>query len=680
MALLSNTGIRAGASGATAAADDTHRIKRSARFNDGDSAYLNWTPAAEGDSRQKWTWSGWVKRTTTGSEKQGLFGIAGSNVFIRFNNDDGGSNLRVLDSGNYDVITNRKFRDNSAWYHIVVVLDTTQATDTNRIKIYVNGERETSFHSTTWPGQNDNETINSATGHVIGVANTDYYDGYLANVHFIDGTAKEPADFAETNATTGQWVPKEYDGSYGTNGFHLAMDPANGGTNWSIGAEKPYNTDHTSYPISQAFNGSLSTYAMTANSNGDDANLVVNLPRLAASKTVRFYGYKNTNAGTLTFNGGAVNLPSGNSSNKAWVTAANQTNGSSDSFSMNVNAGSSISDDLGVYAVEVDGKILVDHTTIGYDSSGNDNHWHENNLFGNEHTIANENFKVVTYDGLGTGNAKTITLGFKPDLVWTKSTSHGDSHSLCDSVRGVSKSLISSSSAAQTSTAGSFVTSFNTDGYTLGNDPDVNGSSTSYVAWCWKAGGAASALNTGSINASVSANTAAGFSIVKYTGIGNTAGTIAHGLGKAPELIIVKDIGEANDWAVYHVDVGATKDLELNTNALTTTRTMWNDTAPTSTVFSVGAAPGSDYHTRVNKSGNEYIAYCWTSIDGYSKFSSFVDPGAMRIELGFWPGLWINKRTDAANAIGDGWGMFDKHRSKFDNALWAQDDGTGGTG
>ena len=218
-----------GASSAGEVDTGPYRVKRSARFNDDDSSYLSWTPSSAGN-RKTWTWSGWVKRgnITGTSASQGLFS-QDSNCFFRFSDDNGGDSFRFVDSSNVDanLISERLFRDPSAWYHVVVAVDSTQGTDSNRIKVYINNEQITDWQTSVWPGLNHDFDINAASEHQIARCQTStYFDGLMTDIHFIDGQQLTPGDFAEADETTGQWVPKRYTGSYGTNGFHLVMDPA----------------------------------------------------------------------------------------------------------------------------------------------------------------------------------------------------------------------------------------------------------------------------------------------------------------------------------------------------------------------------------------------------------------------------------------------------------------------
>jgi hypothetical protein len=213
--------ILAGASGQGGG----YTIKNSLRFRSSASAYLSRTPASAGN-RKTWTWSGWVKRGTL-SSLQFLFqqgadqNNASSFQFnsgdtLEYNHADGGTNTDQC-------VTSAVFRDTSAWYHIVLSVDTTQAIDTNRIKIYVNGTLQ-SLGTANYPAQNVDTDINTATPFRIGsqVAGTPYYfDGYITEINLIDGQALDPSSFGEYNEDTGVWQPIKYSGSYGTNGFYL---------------------------------------------------------------------------------------------------------------------------------------------------------------------------------------------------------------------------------------------------------------------------------------------------------------------------------------------------------------------------------------------------------------------------------------------------------------------------
>jgi len=198
-------------------------INGSLRFNDDDSAYLSWTPASAGN-RKTWTWSGWVKRGNVGNGFA-LFGMNGFSDKIWFIDNGGDAKIAVYIGAGapYSVFTDASFRDPSAWYHIVVQLDTTQATDTNRVKVYVNGVQQ-SYYAATYPTLNYDANINTANQHNLGARESvsSPFDGYLADVYFIDGQALSASDFGETK--NGVWVAKDYAGTFGTNGFHLTFE------------------------------------------------------------------------------------------------------------------------------------------------------------------------------------------------------------------------------------------------------------------------------------------------------------------------------------------------------------------------------------------------------------------------------------------------------------------------
>jgi hypothetical protein len=207
--------------------------------------------------------------------------------------------------------------------------------------------------------------------------------------------------------------------------------------------------------------------------------------------------------------------------------------------------------------------------------------------------------------------------------VWIKARSAAYSHRLADSVRGAGKELFSNETVAETTnSANGYVSSFNSDGFSLTSGVGVNGSATTFVAWNWKANGAGSTNTAGSITSTVSANTTSGFSVVTYTGSG-VAGTIGHGLGVAPSMIIVKSRSADAEWPVYNKTTGNGNYLVLNTTALSAaSSTMWNATSPTSSVFSVGI------NTTSNTVTATYVAYCFAPIEGYSAFGSYTGNGS----------------------------------------------------
>ena len=254
----------------------------------------------------------------------------------------------------------------------------------------------------------------------------------------------------------------------------------------------------------------------------------------------------------------------------------------------------------------------------------------------------------------GNGSSQNITgLDFQPDWVWIKSRTDTRKHNVYDSVRGVQKRIVPNSSVAEDTASG--LTAFGTNGFTVGSETDTNGSGRNFVGWSWKAGGSASSNSAGSITSSVSANQDAGFSIVTYTGGGGNA-TVGHGLGVAPGMMIIKNRSASQNWVVYHQSIGNTKNLYLNkTDATNTTSGWFNNTSPTSTVFTIGNDGA------VSGNGDNLVAYCFAEKNGFSKFGSYVGNGSTSsgtfVYTGFKVG-WVMTKSIAVEA----WQMTDHVR------------------
>ena len=276
-------------------------------------------------------------------------------------------------------------------------------------------------------------------------------------------------------------------------------------------------------------------------------------------------------------------------------------------------------------------------------------------------------FNTKLYTGNATTNHAQTGVGFQPDWLWIKERGGSGSHILVDSVRGVSSSSspfirTNANGAETTNNLNDFIKSLDSDGFTLGADSyftDVNKNNSTYTAWNWKAGNSAGSSNTdGSINTtSTSVNTTAGFSISKYTGTGSNA-TIGHGLGAVPKMIIVKNLDQNDDWYVYHVSRGATKHIILNsTGTGGTNSTLWQDTTPTSSVFSIGT------NNVVNTNGEDYIAYCFAEKTGYNKFGSYTGNGSTNgtfVYTGFKP-VWVMIKNQTSGSY-KSWSIFDTTR------------------
>jgi hypothetical protein len=261
----------------------------------------------------------------------------------------------------------------------------------------------------------------------------------------------------------------------------------------------------------------------------------------------------------------------------------------------------------------------------------------------------------------GNGSSQSITgVGFQPDFTWIKSRSGADNHNLFNAVVGLPNRLFSNLTNAENTTAGT-LTSFNSDGFSVGSISDVNANAVTFVGWNWKANGAGVTNTAGSITSTVSASTISGVSIATYTGTGSNA-TVGHGLGVAPSMIIIKRTNSTNSWQVYHSNANASPasgGLFLNTtDAFTALSTTWNSTVPASTVFSIGTAAGT------NASGGTYVAYSFAPISGFSAFGSYTGNASTDgpfIYTGFRPAFVLIKRSSAVES----WCLMDSKREGY---------------
>ena len=270
-------------------------------------------------------------------------------------------------------------------------------------------------------------------------------------------------------------------------------------------------------------------------------------------------------------------------------------------------------------------------------------------------------FNTKLYEGTS-GTVNVTGLSFQPDFCWLKNRDAGNRNALFDSVRGVTKRLRTDGTDAEVADPDT-LTSFNSDGFTVGADADgygANQNGASFTSWNWKANGAGSANTDGSINTTyTSANTTAGFSIIQYTGNGSAGATIGHGLGTVPKMFIVKKISSTGAWNVYHEKIGNTGGISLDLTGGTDTNIgYWNNTSPTSSVLSLGSS------AQVNGSGVTYICYVFSEKQGYSKFSSYTGNGnadGTFSYTGFKPAFVMLKKTSGTG----NWQLFDNKRAGY---------------
>ena len=711
------------------------QLERSLRFNSGDSTYLERTPSSAGNRKTN-TLSFWVKLGQTGLSDSGTVASCNSS-----NTDASNISVVIRDSGvrivgyyNNFRITNRILRDPTSWYHIVLVIDTTQASADNRIKIYVNGVQETSFSTSGNVSQNDDLGFAQASTTRVGSRSNDgngsYFDGYLTEVNFIDGQAYDPSYFGFTDAQTGQWRPKKYGGTYGTTGFHLdfsdnsstaalGIDKSGNGNNFTPNnfsvasgsdndsvTDTPTNNFVTLNPLERfTHNCTLSDGNLKATGSSESYPGAAADIELTSGKW--YYEFKITSKTNNPICGVCQNnYVSGGTgrimyrADGVYIMSNSSEPTDPDSFGVGDIIGVAIDLDHG------DGLIrFYKNGTLQTVNSGLNNV--KSNLsistlggllpyiqmytgdactvnFGQQpfvhtpptgHRALNSknratpippsmvrpqrHFETLLYTGNNTDDTNITGLEFKPDFVWIKERSGTEPHLLFNSVqRGLTAhTFLKSNTSAVEANDPNALQSFNKDGFQIGTSSELNANSETYAAWCWKAGGTAVSNTDGSITSSVSANQEAGFSICGFTI--NTSGvyTIGHGLGKAPDWIMMKNRDTTNNWDCYHSYIGNTKRFKLNSRDAGEDYTEpWNDTTPTSSVFtSTGSWLGGD--------GNKIIAYCWTSIPGYSKMGGYTGNGSSDgpyVHLGFKP-AWFLVKAD----LSESWYLYDNKRNTF---------------
>ena len=737
----------------------THEIEQSLRFEDGDSPRLTRQYVSAGN-RKIYTLSCWVKRGALGDKR--IFGADGSSNFAWVLQFDSNNKISVgAYSGGYvyQVVTTAVYRDVGAWYHIVVATDTTQATASDRIKIYVNGEQVTAFDTASYPSLNLDTSINNndagrphGIGYIPGSGGD--YDGYLAELNVVDGQALTPSDFGKTDPLTNQWIPKKYVGTYGTNGFYLnfsdsaslGADSSGNGNNFTptnLAAtdqvlDSPTNNFATLNPLNTTVSG-LSTISegnLKTNVGGTGTRYissatqamtfgkwycevyVINTPALTVGLIHGYSSLTSTSNGLQMLSNGYSYNATGIYVNSDSITASGlptYSNGDVIGIMYDADVGKlEFVDNTGTKITTVaasgldttvssffaigDGSSSTSNSgggvmNFGQDSSFAGNKTAQGNTDDNgigdfyytppsgylalcednlpDPSIADPTayFNTVLYTG--NGSTQSITgVGFQPDFVWLKERSSTSGHRFTDAVRGAGYSMASESTDAE-NYASNRITSFDSDGFSLGNAGAFNESSQTYVAWNWKANGSGSSNTDGTITSTVSANTTAGFSIVSYTG--NTATdtnyTVGHGLSQTPDLLIIKNRDWASSvsaWQTWHTSIGN------NTLALDTTNannsgdfTKFLNQQPNSTVFTVRAdtsvTTGNRYRT--NGQVNNYIAYCFHSVEGYSKFGSYTGNGSTDgpfVYTGFRPAFLMVKLSTAS---GGNWLIADSTRS-----------------
>ena len=689
-----------------------YKMQRSVRLRSSASAYFNRTMAPAGVT--VYTFSAWVKRGALGSIKPIVQGYLNNNNYghIIFKADDTIEWREVSVAVNYgQVNTTAVFRDPSAWYHIVVVRNGTS------LLIYVNGVSQTLTISTAVNAA-AGYLFGGSTVQRIGSdqVNSAFFDGYLTECYLIDGQALTPLSFGETNPYTGVWRAKRYTGTYGTNGFYLnfsdnsaataaaiGKDYSGLGNNWtpnniSVTAGVTYDSMldvPTQWADAGNGRGNYAVLSPIDNNNGtlSSGNLNLSIPAGTASSAFgnfamtvgKWYWEVTPTNGSVFSSLIGVSDQSAAATNRSYTTANgwgyysnaqtyyNNTPASyGATFTTNDVIGVAYDADIGslsfykngvsqgvAFSTNLFGKPIIPAFFNG--TSSNAQTFVVNfgqrpfsytppsgfkalntlNLPAPTILKGNQYFDTILWDGNGV-NGRTITANVAAvDFAWVKKRNGIDDHRLANSVTGGNLHLKTNTTEAE-STATTVIQAFSGSTFTVGSDNSVNASGGTYVGWTWKKGATQ------------------GFDIVTYTGTGANR-TVSHNLGVAPSMIIIKvrTSGTAQNWMVGHTSIGWGSRLEgLNTtSAASASATTWNNTAPTSSVFSLGTEPN------VNNNGWSFVAYLFSEVAGFSKFGSYTGNGSADgpfVFCGFRPRFILAK---SATTAATNWFICDTARS-----------------
>ena len=705
-------------------AGSTYEIEQSIRFNDNDSAYMHRTPSSAGNQKTN-TISCWVKRGNLGTgESIAMFSAAGGDYgltwYIDSSETDFSRERLELSDGSSALwrANSVRLRDPASWYHFVFAMDTTQGTQSNRMKVYINGELITADANalgsdTDYPFFDDVvNRIGSWTP--SGGAAGRYMEGYMAEIHLIDGAQKTASDFGKYDSTTGEWVPIKYAGAYGDQGAYLkgqdssalGDDTSGEGNDFASSglaandqmSDSPTNNWCTLSPLDATIpglnNGNLglagtssaawlttrATMSIpssgkwyweciaTTSGNGGDPNFGIVADSVNTqyadwlqNPLAYFYSTREdsvvnndwigTQRGTYTgenvlqiaYDADTGKLHFG--IQNSWINSGDPADGSNPDFTTSTTP--TFLPYAAIYNNKT-GSINFGQSAFAYTPPTDFLALNSANL--PDPTIADPSayFQTTLYEGDGSTQSidQSENSTFSPNFVWIKNRDAADAHALFDTVRGATEVLSSNSTAAEATNADT-LTAFESDGFALGDDVIVNTNNESYVAWQWNEGATP------------------GFDIVSYAGTGS-ARTVAHNLGVAPKMIIIKNRDEADHWAVYHGANTAAPEtdyliLDL-ADATSDLVNLWNDTAPTSSVFTVGVA------SSVNANTENYIAYCFAEVKGFSAFGSYAgnnNANGPMINVGFRPAFIMIKASSTTGS----WLLFDTKRDTFNAAF-----------
>ena len=647
----------------------SYDVDRSLRFSGVGETRLNYTPAS-GGNKKTWTFSWWLKRGSI--ERKMLFGSynSGATTAVVELQDDHQLNFYDYNSGyRINLETTQVFRDPSAWYHFVIALDTTQSTDSNRVKIYVNGSQITDFASALYPSQNFEGLFNDHTiQHAIGTEGSLqrlHFDGYMAEVYFLDGYAYDSSYFGETNATTGQWIPKKYGGSYGTNGFYLNFSDNSGTTATTLGKDSSGNGNNytpNNFGTGDAVKDSPTNNFPTVN---------VLKPASAKAGTVNTGNLKvengNHNLQRVNFYFGKAGIGTGK-----WYWEVRNQNGS---YAQYVGITENFSEDGGEIANQTDKNFIGSHTSKTFSAGSGTGRTNQGSNKTMQFLLDVDNQELIAkYDGTTIFTDTSIPSGTTGQYVpYVFSTNDGGSGSLWADVIF---------NFGQDSTFGGIISA--------GGNADENGIGdfqysvpSGYLAVCSKN------MPDPTINEGKKY-----FETLTYTGTGTTAQTIT-GLEFQPDWVWIKSRDFSNNHHLFDAVRGVNKILRSSTEDSEDEITGVMS-AFTSNGFTVQEAGGNN---ATNDNGSTFVAWNWfagnstvTNNDGNISAQQRVSATAgfsittytgtgnnndtVGHGLGVTPDMVVIKTRNAV----DSWVVESPHTSNARGMYWDMDNGSNTAG
>ena len=654
-----------------------------------------------GASNKKFSFSFWYKRGQLGSSRQTIWNNdPTATASIRFD----AAGTIAFEQGYAvgaasSVTTTRVFTDTSQWYNVIIVIDTTQATASDRQTIYVNGVSQT-LTIATQLAQNADTSVGGADSIAIGsfIASSSPslpFDGYLAEFVYVNNQVLSPSDVGQVDTSTGRWIPKTLGGlSFGSTDYYLNFatlgEDVSGNNNDFTNANvlQSSDTPTVNFATFDPNRASASATATIGNTRATVANsqAEIMLTTLPFDGTGKFYVEIHCVSG-FNDGGGSGGMVGFADPKTIALSSATRAYAQSNSAGMGyyyfdgnkyINAAGS------AY-----GSTFTNSDVIGVYVNGNNIYFTKNNTLQNSASeaevvagtptnafytdmggyclsilgaggnnpvadikVSSDDWTHTPFSGFGELSQDNLTTGesYQTAFSWIKNRDATDNHMLFDRVRGIYKDVHSNEAAAEVTNVNTLQRFLN-GGVQVGNDVQVNTANESYVAWNWymEATGSGSSNTDGTINTtSTLVDTNLGMSISTYSGTGGNA-TVGHGLGVTPQLILIRGLENTEHWQGFHVDVGPTRSVHLNTASSGGVTSIWfNNTAPTSSVFSLGTAGG------LNSSGLDYVAYCFApsqfisigSYEGNLNANGTFIPTVNSLGIPIQPVWWLHKCFD----------------------------------